>query len=335
MITTQETLARPVSLGNAATAIFAALGLIDVALTAVIGSSDAPPLIVEPRRRRSRAHHAAGPGAAQRGSRGALTAIVVTRVISAALAVPGVFLEHAPAWVMAVVRDSSSPPPSPPWSWCTGKPASVSTAEHVEAPGGRRGTARGARTAAPGGLAPSTAGGLLAGMTSAWPMSCSWSCSPRGRALTHRPGQPTTPSAPVSTLAMIPVTAGLLAVCGNRLGLGAITWLAIVAMIVITATLLLLILGPMPFGAQTDISYISLVFIFGWVFTAGVRAAGVRSAAPPGRQLRCCAWASPGWPGQRCSRRRRRCRPTRRSSTSPTAPGCWPPSRPRWATRPG
>ncbi len=61
MITTQETLARPVSLGNTVTAIFATLGLIDVALTA----------------------------------------IVVTRVISAVLAVPAFFL-NAPAWVMAV-----------------------------------------------------------------------------------------------------------------------------------------------------------------------------------------------------------------------------------------
>jgi hypothetical protein len=101
MITTQETLARPVSLGHAATAIFATLGLIDVALTAVIGSSDAPPLIVS-----------LGVAAlglitllalvpARRGSRGALTAIVVTRVISAVLAVPAFFL-NAPAWVMAV-----------------------------------------------------------------------------------------------------------------------------------------------------------------------------------------------------------------------------------------
>ena len=101
MITTQETLARPVSLGNPATAIFATLGLIDVALTAVIGSSDAPPLIVS-----------LGVAAlglitllalvpARRGSRGALTAIVVTRVISAVLAVPAFFL-NAPAWVMAV-----------------------------------------------------------------------------------------------------------------------------------------------------------------------------------------------------------------------------------------
>jgi hypothetical protein len=101
MITTQETLARPVSLSNAATAIFAILGLIDVALTAIIGSSDAPPLIVS-----------LGVAAlglitllalvpARRGSRGALTAVVATRVISAVLAVPAFFL-NAPAWVMAV-----------------------------------------------------------------------------------------------------------------------------------------------------------------------------------------------------------------------------------------
>lgn len=101
MITTQETLARPVLPGNAATAIFTILGLIDVALTAVIGSSDAPPLIVS--------LGVAGLGLitllalpqARQGSRGALTAIVVTRVISAALAVPAFFL-NAPAWVMAV-----------------------------------------------------------------------------------------------------------------------------------------------------------------------------------------------------------------------------------------
>ena len=101
MITTHETLARPASLSNAATAIFATLGLIDVALTAVIGSPDAPPLIVS-----------LGVAAlglitllalvpARRGSRGALIAVVVTRVISAVLAVPAFFL-NAPAWVMVV-----------------------------------------------------------------------------------------------------------------------------------------------------------------------------------------------------------------------------------------
>ena len=102
MTTTHETLARPASLSNAATAIFAVLGLIDVALTGVIGSSDAPPLIVS-----------LGVAAlglitllalvpARRGSRGALTAIVVTRVISAVLAVPAFFL-NAPVWVMIVL----------------------------------------------------------------------------------------------------------------------------------------------------------------------------------------------------------------------------------------
>jgi hypothetical protein len=101
MTATHETLARPASLGNAATAIFALLGLIDVALTAVIGSPDAPPLIVS-----------LGVAAlglitllslvpARRGNRGALTAVVATRVISAVLAVPAFFL-NAPAWVPAV-----------------------------------------------------------------------------------------------------------------------------------------------------------------------------------------------------------------------------------------
>jgi hypothetical protein len=101
MTATHETLARPASLSNAAATIFAVLGLIDVALTGVIGSPDAPPLIVS-----------LGVAAlglitllalvpARRGSRGALIAIVVTRVISAVLAVPAFFL-NAPAWVMIV-----------------------------------------------------------------------------------------------------------------------------------------------------------------------------------------------------------------------------------------
>ena len=97
MTATHETLARPASLGNAATAIFALLGLIDVALTGVIGSPDAPPLIVS-----------LGVAAlglitllslvpARRGNRGALTAVVVTRVMSAVHAVPAFFM-NAPAW---------------------------------------------------------------------------------------------------------------------------------------------------------------------------------------------------------------------------------------------
>ena len=99
MTATHQTLARPASLSNAATAIFAVLGLIDVALTGVIGSLDAPPLIVS--------LGAAALGLitllslvpARRGNRGALTAVVVTRVISAVLAVPAFFL-NALTWVM-------------------------------------------------------------------------------------------------------------------------------------------------------------------------------------------------------------------------------------------
>jgi hypothetical protein len=101
MTTTQVTIARPSVLSNAPAGIFAVLGVIDIALTGVIGSKDAPPLVVS-----------LGVAAlglitllslvpARRGSRPALTAIVVTRVISAILAVPAFFLD-APAWVMAV-----------------------------------------------------------------------------------------------------------------------------------------------------------------------------------------------------------------------------------------
>ena len=46
MTTTHEAVIRPPALPDAAAAIFAVLGLIDVALTGVIGSSDAPPLVV-------------------------------------------------------------------------------------------------------------------------------------------------------------------------------------------------------------------------------------------------------------------------------------------------
>lgn len=101
MITTQETLARPVSLSHAATAIFATLGLIDVALTAVIGSADAPPLIVSLGVAALGLITLLALAPARRGSRGALTAVVATRVISAVLAVPAFFL-NAPVWVMAV-----------------------------------------------------------------------------------------------------------------------------------------------------------------------------------------------------------------------------------------
>ena len=92
----------------------------------------------------------------------------------------------------------------------------------------------------------------------------------------------------VSTLAMIPVAAGLLAVCGNRPGLGAITSLAILAMMVMAAVSLLFVLGLVPFAAQTDSSYAGLIFIFGWIFAAS--RAGRASGRLP-RQVANCGVA--------------------------------------------
>ena len=101
MTATRETLTRPSALGNAAAAIFAVLGLIDVALTGVIGSPDAPPLIVSLGVAALGLITLLALAPARRGSRRALIAIVVTRVISAVLAVPAFFL-NAPAWAMIV-----------------------------------------------------------------------------------------------------------------------------------------------------------------------------------------------------------------------------------------
>ena len=101
MTTTHEAVIRPSALPNAPAAIFAVLGLIDVALTGVIGSSDAPPLVVSLGIAALGLITLLGRVPARRGSRPALVAIVVTRVISAVLAVPAFFLD-APAWVMAV-----------------------------------------------------------------------------------------------------------------------------------------------------------------------------------------------------------------------------------------
>jgi hypothetical protein len=70
---------------------------------------------------------------------------------------------------------------------------------------------------------------------------------------------------------------GLLAVCGNRPVLGAITSLAIVAMVMMAAVSLLSVLGLAPFTAQTDSSYAGLVIISGWVFAAS------RAGRAPGR----------------------------------------------------
>jgi len=73
----------------------------------------------------------------------------------------------------------------------------------------------------------------------------------------------------LSSLATIPVAAGLLAVCGNRRGLGVITSLAIVAMVVMTTLSVLMVLGLVSFAAATDSAYIGMIFLFGWVFAGG------------------------------------------------------------------
>ena len=89
----------------------------------------------------------------------------------------------------------------------------------------------------------------------------------------------------VSSLAMIPVAVGLLAVCGNRRGLGAITWLAVGAMVVMTTVLMLMVLGLVSFAAATDSAYIGLIFLFGWVFAAG--RSGRASGRLPRQVARC------------------------------------------------
>ena len=101
MTTTHEAIIRPSALPTAPAGIFAVLGLIDVALTGVIGSSDAPPLGVSLGIAALGLITLLSLVPARRGSRPALAAIVVTRVISAVLAVPAFFLD-APVWVMAV-----------------------------------------------------------------------------------------------------------------------------------------------------------------------------------------------------------------------------------------
>ena len=92
----------------------------------------------------------------------------------------------------------------------------------------------------------------------------------------------------VLTLAMIPVAAGLLTVCGDRPGLGAITSLAIVAMAGMAAVSVLFVLGVVSFAASVDSYYIGMVFIFGWVFAASL--AGRASGRLP-RQIANCGAA--------------------------------------------
>jgi hypothetical protein len=100
-MTTTQTLTRPSLLTPGTTVIFAVLGLIDVALVGAIWTSDPPPVAVSLGVGALGLITLAGLMPANGGSRRALGAIVVARVVSALLAVPAFFLD-APTWVMVV-----------------------------------------------------------------------------------------------------------------------------------------------------------------------------------------------------------------------------------------
>lgn len=91
----------PSLLSAGTTAIFAVLGIIDVALVGAIWTADPPPVAVSLGVGALGLITLAGLVPANRGSRRALGVIVASRVISALLAVPAFFLD-APTWVMAV-----------------------------------------------------------------------------------------------------------------------------------------------------------------------------------------------------------------------------------------
>jgi len=92
----------------------------------------------------------------------------------------------------------------------------------------------------------------------------------------------------VTTLAVIPVVAGLLTVCGHRPGLGAITALAIVALVAMAAVQLAYVLGLVSFAASVDSAYAGLLILFGWLLAAG--RAGRTSGRLP-RQVAGCGIA--------------------------------------------
>jgi hypothetical protein len=101
MITTSRTAAGAISLPIAPAVIFALLGLIDIALLGVVGSSIAPPLAVSIIIAALGLITLVALTPARHGSRRALIAAVIARVMSALLAFAAFFAD-APAWIMAV-----------------------------------------------------------------------------------------------------------------------------------------------------------------------------------------------------------------------------------------
>jgi hypothetical protein len=101
MITASRTATAPAPLPTAPAAIFALLGLIDIALLGVVGSSIAPPLAVSILVAALGIVTLAALVPARRGSRPARVTAIAARVISALLACTA-FFAGAPAWIMAV-----------------------------------------------------------------------------------------------------------------------------------------------------------------------------------------------------------------------------------------
>ena len=125
----------------------------------------------------------------------------------------------------------------------------------------------------------------------------------------------------VTLLAIIPVVAGLLTVCGDRPGLGAITALAIVTLAAMAAVELVFVLGLVPFPAEADSSYAGLIVVFGWLLAVS-RSGRIRPAAPPRRRQRCRTGRA-GLAGAGCSRRRWPHRTIHWRMPSPSAPERW------------
>ncbi len=99
--TTSRTVTGTAPLPTAPAAIFAILGLIDIALLGVVGSTIAPPLAVSVLVAALGLVTLIALIPARNGSRAALVTAVVARVISAILAVAAFFAD-APAWIMAI-----------------------------------------------------------------------------------------------------------------------------------------------------------------------------------------------------------------------------------------
>jgi hypothetical protein len=100
-MTTAPATATVTPLATVPTAIFALLGVIDIALLGVVGSSIAPPLPVSIGVAVLGVITLAALVPARRGNRPARAVAVTARIISALLAFAA-FFAGAPAWVMAV-----------------------------------------------------------------------------------------------------------------------------------------------------------------------------------------------------------------------------------------